>query len=67
MGDHLRLGGLFLQRNYHGQNEDPWHPGQRRGLFVAFSSDGIHFSPCSEPATYAIVDGLATWHYCNDR
>jgi hypothetical protein len=41
--------------------EDTFHKGQRRGLGVATSPDGIHWSLANAFATEAICDGMTTW------
>lgn len=57
-----KLGGLFREQNYQGPaHPNQHHEGERRGLFVACSADGMHWSPHGEPATHATVDGLTTW------
>jgi len=56
-----RMGWLWLDREYSGPHEARFHPGQRRGLGVAFGPDGIHWTPLDEPATYAICDGQTHW------
>jgi len=38
-----KLGFLSIQRGYKGPREDPFHRGERRGLGVAASPDGIHW------------------------
>jgi hypothetical protein len=47
----------FTGRGY----EDPFHKGQRRGLGVATSPDGIRWSLADAFATEAICDGMTTW------
>jgi len=56
-----KMGYLSIQRDYSGPGGDPFHPGQRRGLGVASSADGIHFEPVEPWATEAIVDGATHW------
>ncbi len=56
-----RMGWLWLDRDYQGPHEARFHPGQRRGLGVAFSPDGIHWTPHDEPVTYATCDGQTHW------
>ena len=62
-----KMGGLFLEKDYSGPHEDRFHPGQRRGLFIAFSPDGVHWNAEEEPVTYAIVDGLTGWFREKDK
>jgi len=56
-----KLGYLSIQRDYDGPGGDPFHGGQRRGLGVASSADGIHFGSVEPWATEAIVDGATHW------
>ena len=56
-----KLGYLSIQPNYDGPGGDPFHRGQRRGLGVASSADGIHFDSVEPWATEAIVDGATHW------
>jgi hypothetical protein len=56
-----KLGYLYVVRDYTGPNQDWRHPGQLRGLAVAFSPDGIHWTPTPEPVTTAIHDGGTHW------
>jgi len=55
------MGYLSLQRDYTGPGGDPFHGGQRRGLGVADSADGIHFRSVNPWSTEAIVDGATHW------
>ncbi len=55
------MGYLSIQRDYSGPSEDPFHGGQRRGLGVATSPDGIHWSLTNSWATDAICDGGTYW------
>lgn len=57
------LGYLGIQRGYSGPDEDPFHRGERRGLGVAFSPDGIHWTPATPFATGAICDGATHWMF----
>ena len=58
-----KMGYLSLQRNYKGPSPSPFHRGQRRGLGVAVSPDGIHWR-CEDPwATQATCDGATHWMY----
>lgn len=58
-----KMGFLSLRRNYQGPNEDPFHRGQRRGLGVAASGDGIHWRLLDGWATEAICDGGTHWMF----
>ncbi|MFH1924236.1 MAG: hypothetical protein ABIP48_30655 [Planctomycetota bacterium] len=58
-----KMGFLSLDRNYSGPNEDPFHRGQRRGLGVAASPDGIHWKLLDNWATEAICDGGSHWTF----
>lgn len=58
-----KMGYLSIERNYEGPDMDVFHPGQRRGLGVAVSPDGIHWTNLESWATYAIVDGATHWTY----
>ncbi|MBN2310215.1 MAG: hypothetical protein JXR94_14670 [Candidatus Hydrogenedentes bacterium] len=55
------LGYLSIQRDYDGPRRDPFHGGQRRGLGVAYSPDGIHWTSGEPWATEAICDGATHW------
>ena len=55
------MGFLSIQRDYRGPREDPFHRGQRRGLGVATSADGIHWQLADNWATEAICDGGTHW------
>lgn len=55
------MGFLSIQREYAGPNEDPFHKGERRGLGVATSPDGIHWTLRENFATDAICDGGTYW------
>jgi hypothetical protein len=48
---------LGIDRDYQGPNVDPFHGTQRRGLGLAGSPDGIHFTLIDNWATEAICDG----------
>ncbi len=53
---------LYMIRDYDGPDQSRFHRGQKRGLAVAFSPDGIHWTAHSdEPVSYAIVDGGGFW------
>ena len=66
-GRRYKMGYLYVVRDYHGPGQDPLHPGQRRGLGVAFSPDGIHWSPMEDAATQATCDGATHWFYDEDN
>ncbi|MEK7676157.1 MAG: hypothetical protein AAB676_10040 [Verrucomicrobiota bacterium] len=52
-----KMGFLDIDWKYAGTDGDPWHQGQRRGLGVASSPDGIHWKLVNSWATEAIGDG----------
>ena len=56
---------LFLDIGwkYNGPESAPWHKGQRRGLGVAASPDGIHWKLIDSWATSAISDGATHWMF----
>ena len=56
-----KMGYLSLQRNYTGPKPSPFHSGQRRGLGVAVSPDGIHWRLYESWATQATCDGATHW------
>jgi len=56
-----KMGYLSLQRNYAGPKPSPFHPGQRRGLGVAVSPDGIRWRVYESWATQATCDGATHW------
>jgi hypothetical protein len=56
-----KMGFLSIERKYSGPNEDPFHRGQRRGLGVAASPDGIQWKLLNSFATDAICDGATHW------
>ncbi len=58
-----KMGYLSIQRPYDGPDMDIFHPGSRRGLGVAVSPDGIHWTNVDSFATDAIVDGSSHWTY----
>jgi len=58
-----KMGYLSIERGYSGPREDPFHRGQRRGLGVAGSPDGIHWTAIEPWATEAICDGASHWMY----
>ncbi len=57
------MGYLSIQRNYDGPRQDPFHGGQRRGLGVGFSPDGLHWTLGESWATEAICDGGTHWMF----
>ena len=56
-----KLGFLYLKFNYYGPGEHPRHPGQLRGLGVAFSPDGMRWEALENPVTLATSDGATHW------
>ena len=58
-----KMGFLSIDRNYKGPREDPFHRGQRRGLGVAASADGIHWRLLDNWATESICDGGTYWTF----
>jgi hypothetical protein len=56
-----KMGFLSIQRDYDGPRQDPFHGGQHRGLGVAASPDGIHWTLIDNWATEAICDGATHW------
>jgi len=58
-----KMGYLSLDRNYRGPREDPFHRGQRRGLGVAASPDGVRWKLVDSWATEAICDGGTHWTF----
>ncbi|MCB9768901.1 MAG: hypothetical protein H6752_11965 [Candidatus Omnitrophica bacterium] len=64
-----KMGVLCIQRNYEGPREDPFHHGQRRGLGIAASPDGIHWKEGFDFATEAICDGAThlMWDAPNEK
>lgn len=56
-----KLGFLSIDFRYQGPREDPFHRGQRRGLGVACSPDGLHWKLADNWATEAICDGATHW------
>jgi hypothetical protein len=57
----FKMGFLSIDWKYTGNDGDPWHKGQRRGLGVAASADGLHWQLIDLWATEAIVDGATHW------
>ena len=58
-----KMGFLDIDWKYKGSAGDPWHKGQRRGLGIAGSPDGIHWKPIDSWASEAIVDGATHWMF----
>src|SRR5258706_592006 len=58
-----KMGFLDIDWKYKGTNGNPWHKGQRRGLGVAGSPDGIHWKLIDSWASEAIVDGATHWMF----
>ena len=58
-----KMGVLSIDREYEGPVEDPFHPGQRRGLGVAASPDGIHWSLLDDWSTDSICDGATHFFF----
>ncbi|MBI4602273.1 MAG: hypothetical protein HY721_09965 [Planctomycetes bacterium] len=56
-----KMGFLSIDWKYTGPRETPFHRGQRRGLGVAGSPDGIHWKLIDSFATEAICDGATHW------
>ncbi|MCP4644631.1 MAG: hypothetical protein GY851_29580 [bacterium] len=55
------MGFLSIQRGYDGPRQDPFHRGQRRGLGVAYSPDGLRWTLADSWTTEAICDGGTYW------
>ena len=55
------MGFLDIDWAHKGPGGDPFHPGQRRGLGIAVSPDGIHWTRVENWATEAICDGATHW------
>jgi hypothetical protein len=58
-----KMGYLSIERGYEGPRMDPFHRGQRRGLGVAVSPDGLNWSGLEPWTTEAICDGASHWMY----
>lgn len=56
-----KMGFLSVDPHYQGPRADPFHRGQRRGLGVACSPDGLHWTLADNWATEAICDGASHW------
>ena len=59
----FKMGYNYIHRDYEGPDPAPFHPGQRRGLGVAFSPDGVHWTPHGDLVTRATQDGPTFWHF----
>ena len=62
-----KMGFLNIDWKHTGPGGDPFHPGQRRGLGVATSPDGIHWKLVNNWATEAICDGATHWMFDPQR
>ncbi len=60
----FKMGFLYLIPRYKGPRPDPFHPSEYRGFGVAFSPDGIHWTPHPEAVSLATCDGFT--HWCHD-
>ena len=56
-----KMGFLDIDFKHIGAGGDPFHKGQRRGMGVAGSPDGIHWKLINNWATEAICDGATHW------
>jgi len=56
-----KMGYLYLNRDGGPPKRDPFHLGEVRGLGVAFSADGVHWTPVEGPVTSATCDGSTHW------
>lgn len=54
--DRLMMFFVSIQFNYRGKSPARFHPGQRRGLGVAYSGDGVHWRLARDFATEAVCD-----------
>jgi len=54
-----KMGFLHKETGCPGPDDDPFKPGQRRGLGVAFSPDGVHWTPVDDMVTRATCDGVS--------
>ncbi len=54
---------LGIDWKYNGPDNLPWHHGQRRGLGIAGSPDGIHWKLIDSWASVAISDGATHWMF----
>jgi hypothetical protein len=62
-----KMGFLCIDWKHQGPGGDPYHPGQRRGLGVAASPDGLHWKLLHTYATEAIIDGQTHWTWDTAR
>lgn len=62
-----KMGYLYLVRDYSGPHEAHARRGQLRGLGVAFSANGVNWTPVEEAVTYAIRDGGTYWFWDEKR
>jgi len=58
-----KMGFLTIDRDYTGPREGRFHPGQRRGLGVAGSPDGLRWTLINNWATEAVCDGDTHWMF----
>ena len=58
-----KMGFLDIEWEHKGDGGDPFHPGQRRGMGVAASLDGIHWKLINNWATEAVCDGATHWMF----
>lgn len=58
-----KMGFLDINPKHSGPGGDPFHPGQRRGLGVAASPDGLRWTLLDSWATEAICDGATHWMF----
>ncbi len=58
-----KMGFLSIERGYSGPRMDPYHRGQRRGLGVAASPDGLRWTLLDNWTTEAICDGGTHWMF----
>lgn len=63
----FKMGFLSIQENYSGPREDPFHKGQRRGMGVAASPDGLHWRLLNNWATEITCDGGTHWMFDEAR
>ncbi len=66
-GRRYKMGFLSIDARYQGPREDPFHRGQRRGLGVACSPDGLHWKLADNWTTEAICDGATHWMWDSAR
>jgi hypothetical protein len=58
-----KMGFLSIDWHYKGPREARFHEGQRRGVGIAGSPDGIHWTLIDNFATEAISDGATHWMF----